>query len=110
MTGRPGGARQRGDLRLEPKLALRAEPAAEVGHDDADLVLGMPSVSATPRPDHERHLRRRPDRDVVALPLGDDRPRLDRDGVRAVGDVAARDDDIGLGHAGVGVAFDDRRA
>ena len=40
----------------------------------------------------ERHLRRRPDRDLVALPLGDDGTWLDRRGVAPVGDVAAGDD------------------
>ena len=57
----------------------------------------------------ERRLRRGPDGDAVALPLGDDRARLDRHAVRAVRDVAALDDDVGPRHRGVRVALDDRR-
>ena len=53
----------------------------------------------------ERHLRRGPDRDLVALPLGDDGTRLDRRGVAAVGDVAAGDHVVGLGHAGFDIAL-----
>ena len=110
MTGRPGGPGEGRDLRLEAELALRAEAAAEVRHDDPDPVLGQAERLGDTGPDRERDLRRRPDRDVVALPLGEDRPRLDRDRVRAVGDVAAGDDDVRAGHGGLGVALDDRRA
>ena len=110
LDGPAGGARQCGDLRLEAKLTLRAEATAEVGHDDPDLVQRHAECLGDAGPDPERDLRRRPDRQVVALPVGDDRPRLDRDGVRAVSDVPVRDDDVRVGHAGVGVALDDRRA
>ena len=96
-------------MRLEADLALGTEAAAEVRHDDADPVLRQAEGLRDASPGRERHLGRRPDRDVVALPLGEDRPRLDRDGVRAVGDVAALDDDVGLRHPGVRVALDDRR-
>jgi hypothetical protein len=58
----------------------------------------------------EGHLRGRPDRDVVALPLCDHGVRLDRGGVRHVGDVAAADDHLGAVHRAVGIALDDRRA
>ncbi len=106
----PDVAGERGDLRLESELTLRPEPAAEMGHDDPDLVLRHLEGLGDSVLDDERDLGRRPDRDLVAMPLGDDGPRLDRHGMRAVGLVAATDDDVGRHHRSLRVPPDDRRA
>ena len=96
-------------MRLEVEVALRAEAAAEERHDDADVGLGNAERVRDPGAGDVGHLRRRPDRDPVALPLRDDRARLDRDALRRVGDVAAADDDVGRCERGVDVALHDRR-
>ncbi len=70
---------------------------------------GSSNVSQTPALRIERHLRRRPDRDLVALPLGDDRAWLDGCGMAAVGNVPAGDDVVGFRHARFDIALGDRR-
>ena len=87
-TGRLGGAGQGGDVGLVVEFALPAEPAAEVRHDDADVALGHLEGRRNARAGDVGHLGRRPDGHPVALPLGDRRVWLDRDGVGHVGDVA----------------------
>jgi hypothetical protein len=104
-----GGPGQGGDVRLEVEVALAAEPAAEQRDDDPYVGLGHPERVGHPGPRGERHLRRAPDRDPVAGPLGEDRPRLDRRRLRRLGDVPAADDDVGGGHRGVRITLDDRR-
>ena len=103
-----GSARECCDVALEVEVALRAEAAAEQRHDHPDLRLRDPEHVRDAAARGERHLRRRPDRYAVSLPLRDDRARLDRGALRSVGDVAAGDDDVRALHRSVGVAFDDR--
>ncbi len=96
-------------MALEVEVALRAEAAAEERHDHADVRLGDPERVRDAGPRGVRDLRRRPDGHAVALPLRDDRARLDRHALHGVGDVAAAHDDVGLRERGVDVALDDRR-
>ena len=91
----PCGARERGDVALEVEVALRAEAAAEERDDHANVRLGDPERVGDAGARGVRHLRRRPDGHAVALPLRDDRARLDRDALHRVGDVAAADDGVG---------------
>ena len=104
-----GLAREHGDVRLVVEAALAAEAAAQDRHDDAHLAGGQLERVHDAAARRERHLRRGPDRDVVARPLRHDGARLDRDGVRAVGHEAALDDEVGIAHALLDVALDDRR-
>ena len=105
-TGRAGECR---DVALEVEVALGAEAAAEQGDDDADVGLRDLQHMGDARPRCVRNLCGRPDRDTVALPLGDDRARLDRHSLHGVGDEPARDDDVGLSHRRIRIALDDRR-
>ena len=105
----PRGARERGDVALVVEVALGAEAAAEQRHDDADVGLRQLQDVRDARPGRVRHLRRAPDRHLVALPLRQERARLDRRALRGVGDVPPLDDDLGLRHPGLGVALHDRR-
>ena len=84
-----GGARERGDVTFEVEVALRAEPAAEERHDHAHVRLGDAERLGDAGAGGVRHLGRRPDGDLVALPLRDDRARLDRHALHGVGDVPA---------------------
>ena len=105
----PRRARERGDVRLEVEVALGTEAAAEERHDDANARLGnLQGVSDTAA-SRVRHLRRRPHRELVSLPLRDDRAWLDRDALDRVGHVAPLHDDIGACEGRVGVSLDDRR-
>ena len=94
---------------LEVEVAFRAEAATEQRHDDAHLRLRDLENLRDAGPRGEGHLRRRPDRHPVAVPLRDDRSRLDRYPVRRVGEVASPDHDVRIGHRGIGIALDDRR-
>ena len=98
-----------GDVRLEVEAALAAEAATEMRDDDADLVLRELEGLGDTGAGRERHLRGGPDGDLLAMPFGDDGARLDRRGVRHVGDVALADDVVGGGEAGLDIAVDDRR-
>ena len=76
---------------------LAAEAAADVGRDDADLLLREPDVAGDQRedrPDRVRGLRRHPDRELAVDPVerGDTAAGLDR------GHVDARDVDPLLHH------------
>ncbi len=110
LDGPAGGTGERRDLGLEMALALGPEAAAHVGHRDPDPVLGQLQRLGHERSGGERNLRRRPDRDLVATPLGDDGPRLDRRALGAIRHEAARDDDVRARHRRVRVALDDGRS
>ena len=84
----PGPAGQRRHVGLEMELALAAEAAPQVGHDDPDPAFGDAQGLGHPAAGQERDLRGGPDGDLVALPLGQDGVRLDGDGVRHVDPVA----------------------
>ena len=104
-----GGSSERGDVALEVEVALRAEPAAEQRDDDADVRLGNLERVRDAGPRGIGNLGRRPDGHLAALPLGDDRPRLDGNALRAVADVAALDDHLRVRHGRIGIPLDDRR-
>jgi hypothetical protein len=104
-----GRSRERCDVALEVEVALGAEPAAEQGDDDADLRLRQLEGLGDARPCREWNLRRRPHGHPVALPMRDDRARLDRQALGRVGDVSALHRDVGAGHGRVRVSLDDRR-
>ena len=74
LHGTPGRARERGDLCLEVQIALRAEAAPEQWDHDPDVRLGDLQGLRDTGPCGVRHLRRGPDRDLVAPPLGHDGP------------------------------------
>ena len=107
-----GAARCTGErchVALEVEVALGAEAAAEEGHDHAHVRLRDLQRLGDAAAGRVGHLRRRPHRHLVALPLRHDRARLDRDAVHRVGHVAALDDDVGVGERGVDVPLHDRR-
>ena len=104
-----GLAGNRRHVGLKVELALATEAATEVGDDDTHLVLGHAEGVRNAGAGVERHLGGRPDRDLIAMPLGDDGARLDRRGVLHVSDVALADNMIGCGKARLDVAVDDRR-
>ena len=99
-----------GDVCFEMKLALATKATAEMGDDHAHGVLGHLERVGDTSAGVKRHLRRRPDRDLITMPLSDNRPRFDRGGVLHVSHVATTDDGVGLGHALVDVAEDERGA
>ena len=99
-----------GDVCLEVELALATKATAKVGDDHAHGVLGHLERMGDTSAGVKRHLRRGPDRDLIAMPLGNDRARLDRGGVLHVGHVATTDDGVGLGHPLVDIAEDERGA
>ena len=68
----PSGPGERGDVALEVEVALAAEPAAEMGHDDPDPVLGDLEDLRGLAAGGERDLGARVDRDPVAGPVGGD--------------------------------------
>ena len=103
----PRGARERGDLRLEMQIALGPEPPAQERDDDPDVRLGDLQGLRDTVACGIGNLRRGPDRDLVAPPLGEHGARLDRHALRGIGPVAALDDDVGLCHGGVGISLDD---
>ena len=105
----PRGPRERRHVALEVEVALGAEAAAEQRHDHADVRLGDLERVGDAAAGRVRHLGRRPDGHLVALPLRHDRAGLDRDAVDRVRHVAALDDDVGAGERRVDVALDDRR-
>ena len=102
-------ARERRDVPLEVEVALRAKATAQQRHDDAHVGLRDLEYVGHAAPGRKRHLRRCPDSDAVALPLGEDGARLDRGALGRVGDIATLHDDVGLGHRRVRVAFHDGR-
>ena len=108
MTGRLAARAMAATCALEMQIALGAEAAAEQRHDDAHVGLGHLQRGGDAGARRVRHLRRGPDRDLVALPLRDHRPRLDRHALGRVGHVAALHDHLGAGHGGVGIALHDR--
>ncbi len=61
---------------------LQTEAAAHVRRDDAHLRLGQPEVPRQYPLRHVRHLRRLPDRELAlgGIEIGEERPRLQRDG------------------------------
>jgi hypothetical protein len=98
-TGEGGG------VCLEVEVALAAETAAERRHDHADVALRQSERLGDAGARTERRLRRAPDGEPPALPLGEGGVRLDRDGVRHVGLVPLRQDQIRLGQARLDVSF-----
>ena len=109
LDGAARRARERGHVALEVEVALGAEAAAEQRDDDADVRLGDLERVGDAAAGGVRHLGRRPHRHLVALPLRDDRARLDRDAVDGIGHVAALDDDVGARERRLDVALHDRR-
>ena len=99
-----------GDVCFEMKLALATKATAEMGDDHAHGVLGHLERVGDTSAGVKRHLRRRPDRDLITMPLSDNRARLDRGGVLHVGHVAATDNGVGLGHTLFDIAKDERGA
>ena len=81
-----GRLRQPGGLDGALAGVLAAEPAAEVGDDHPDAVVGQAEGPGQLALDAERDLAPGPDRQLAVLPLGDGRPRLHR-AVLDVGDV-----------------------
>jgi hypothetical protein len=102
-------ARERGDVAFEVEVAFRAEPSSEQGHDHADSGFRDAEHVRDAGARDVGDLCRRPDGHLVALPLRDDRPRLDRDALHRVGHVATADDHVRVGEGCVDVALDDRR-
>ena len=94
---------------LEVEVALGPEAAAQQRDDDAHAGLGNLQRVCDAPPGLEGNLRGRPHRELVALPVRQHRARLDRHAVRAVDQVAAAHDHVGLRHRAVGIALDDRR-
>ncbi len=92
----PGRPRERRGVRLEVKLALAAEAAAQRRDNHADVALGELQSASHPRTRGERRLRRAPDRYPPSVPLRQRGVRLDRYGMRHVGFVALRDDHVRL--------------
>src|SRR5262249_55999919 len=84
-----GGERERRDVTFEMKVAFGTEPAAEERHDHPYVRLGNLEDVCDSAPRGERHLRRRPHGHAVALPLREDRARLDRSALRAAAQVTA---------------------
>ena len=109
LHGPAGGPRERGDVALEVEVALGAEAAAEQRDDDPHVRLGKLQDAGDAGPRGVGNLGRAPDGDPVAVPLGEDRPRLDRRALRGLGHVPALDDDVCALHRGVGVALHDGR-
>ena len=74
--------RERGDRRLFRRQSrLRAETAAHVGRDDADVALLEPEHLGQPQPDDVRHLGRGVDHELVQamVAIGQHRAPLERD-------------------------------
>ena len=81
---------------LRVDVQLRAEAAADVGGDDADLRLGDSEDELQREAQDVRHLRRRPERDLAGrADLREDAARLHRVRDQPWLEVAARDDDVG---------------
>ena len=89
--------RERDGDRLHLRVRLRAEAAAEVGDDDADVGDRHLEQRRDLGAHEERVLARRPERDLVALDLGDDRVRLHRVLVDGGERVLALDHVLGVG-------------
>ena len=84
----PGGAGQGGDMRFEVEIAFRSESTAEQRDDDADVRLREVEGAGDAGTGRKRDLGRGPNGHLFSLPLGKDRPRLDRSTLGGVGDVA----------------------
>ena len=97
------GDRGEEDL-LAVDLQLRAEPAADLRGDDADLLLVLAEQQRQEEPHEVGDLGRGGEREARAARLGEDAARLDRRAGDAVVDDAPLADDVGLGHHGVHVA------
>ena len=102
-------AGERGDVALEVEVALRAEASTEQRHDDPNVRFGDLQGVRDAAARRVRDLGRRPDGDLVTLPLRDDRARLDRDSLDGIGHVASLDDDVGPGERRVCISLHDRR-
>ena len=102
-------ARECRDVALEMEVAFGAEAAAKERHDDADMRLGDLERVGNASAGRVRNLGRRPHGDLVALPLSDNRTRLDRDALDGVGHIAPLDDDVGACERSLDVTLDDRR-
>ena len=89
---------------LGADLELAAEAAADLGRDDAHVVLGDAHLHGVEQAQQVRDLRRGPDGQVAGAVLGDDAARLDRRARGAVVDDPLLDDDVGLGDRRVDVA------
>ena len=88
-------------------VELRAEPAADVGRDDAELRLRDPDDHREQRDARDvRHLRRRPQRELARRGnrLDDHAARLDRVRDQPLLAVALADGHVGLGEQPVDVA------
>ncbi len=109
LHGPAGRARECGHVALEVEVALGAEAAAEQRDDDAHVRLGELEDARDAGPRGVGNLSRAPDGHPVAVPFGEDRPRLDRRALRRLGHVAALHDgdDVGALDRPVGVALHD---
>ena len=83
---------------------LVAEPAADVGRDDPDLLLGQARHQREHRPDRVRRLRRHVDRRLAGgrVDVGDAAAGLERRRVAARVERVERDDHVGRGERRVG--------
>ena len=85
-----------GERLLGVDVELRAEAAADVGGDHADLRLGDAEHELQREAQDVRHLRRRPERDLAGrADLREHATRLDRVRDQPRLEVAPRDDDVG---------------
>ena len=109
LTGRRAARASAATWPSKWKSHLAPKPPPSSGTIDAHVRLGDLERVGDAAARRVRHLGRRPDGHLVALPLRDDRARLDRDALHRVGHVAALDDDVGAGERRVDVALDDRR-
>ena len=83
---------------------LVAEPAADIGRDDPDLVLGQAGHQRVQRAVRVRCLRRRPQRELSGhrVQIGDRTAGFHRRGMHTRIDDLLLDDDVGLGERGLG--------
>ena len=109
LTGRPAARASAATCPSKWKSHFAPKPPPRSGTITRTFDSGIPRVSRDAGARGVRDLRRRPDRHPVALPLRDDRARLDGYALHGVGDVAPAYDDVRARERGVDVALHDRR-